>query len=521
MKSIKRVISLLLAVFMLFSFVACGSSNIDSPFGELVESDGSEKVMQLGDYYLTEREFYYIASHIKDSVIYYYQSYYYSTYGVVPSAEEIMKMPHPSDKKRMFADYVKECAIEVAQQLLVVEKLCADSGIKLTNADDINAIKKYIDELEYAYGGEDLFAIKLEELGYSKSGIVRVEQMYHLSDLLLEYRYGDNGVARIPEETVNKYFVENYIRYDGASYNYFKTVEDATKLFQFTDDEIVSFFKENYVRVNHVLYMTVDSNNKPLSDEAKAKKKAAADAALAKINSDGDDKKKLEDFKKENEDSNFTYTFTYGQMVDAFEKAAFGEWKDGEVKLVETEYGYHLMEKVEMTDEEINKAIFGETTEDGKTKGGSKNTVIVNMANEKIKEIGLEEAKKIADGEIEGYPESDKDKAYYEVKASSFIAKDDPQYEALLEMIKDSKNGEFVYKALDGGVYIVRKLEFTEKDITSEIYDKIESSYVNDAYWEYVQSHYDTMDINNELINKIDFSKLPALEDEFYNAAKS
>jgi len=520
MKGFKRVISLLLAVLMLLSFASCGSSKTDSPLGEIAESDNSEKVMQIGEHYLTEREFYYIASYMKDYWIFAVQNDYYQKYGVVPSAEEIMKMPHPSDEKRLFADFVKDFAIEVAQQLLVIEKLCADSGLKLTNADDINDIKNYISELEYAYGGEDLFEIKLEELGMSKSGIVRMDQMYYLSDLLMEYRYGDNGVARIPEETVNKYFVENYIKFDGASYYFLSSTEDVGDMFKFSDDEIVEYFKENYVRVNHVLYKTIDSNNKEMSDEAKAAQKAKAEAALAAINSEGEDKKILADFKSENEDGNFQYTFTYGQMVDEFEEAAFGEWTEGQVKLVKTAYGYHLVEKVEMTDEEINKAIFGETDADGKTTKGVKDAVIVGLANAKIKEIGLEETDKLVKGEITEYPKEDDKKAYYEVRDAAFAVKSDDNYKDFFEMLDKADYGEYVAKALDDGVYVVRKFEFTEKDITSDIYNKIETVFINDVYWEYVQSFYDTMDIKNDLINKIDFIKLPALEDEFYNASK-
>ncbi len=517
MKNTKRIVALLLAVLMLFGVSACNSSKNDSPLGELAESDKSDKVIQIGDYYITEREFYYIASYMKDYWVYAVQSDYYSKYGAVPSAEEIMKMPHPSKKDLLFSDYIKEFAIEVAQQLLVIEKLCDESGLKITNADDINAIKKYMSELEYAYGGEDLFAIKLEELGISKSGIVRMDQMYYLSDLLLEYRYGDNGVARIPEETVNKHFVENYIKYDGASYYYFSSAKDVSELFEFDDEEILEYFKANYVRVNHILYKTIDSNNKPLSDKDKADKKAKAEAALNAINSDGDDKKILADFKSENEDGNFQYVFTYGKMVKPFEDAAFGEWAEGEVKLVETVYGYHLVEKVEMTDDEIKEAVFGKDDENK----GMKDEVIVEMANAEIKKIGLDEGEKLVKGEMKEYLEESEDKPYYEIRKADFISKNDTKYTDLLEMVKDSKNGEYVVKAFDDGVYVVRKLDFTEKDITADLYNKIESEFINDVYWEYVQSFYDTMDINHELINKIDFVKLPALEDEFYNAAKS
>ncbi len=518
MKSLKRILTIVLCISMLLSFSACESSDSGSALEDLVESDNSEIVISVGDYYITEREFYYIASYMKDSVIYYYQNMYYNQYGIVPSVEEILKMPYPGNDKLTFADYLKEYSIEVAQQLLVIEKLCKESGLKITNEKDIKEIQDYLVELEYAYGGEDLFDIKLEELGYSKSGIARVQQMYYLSDLLMEYRYGDNGVARIPEETVNKYFLDNYFKYDGSSYQFF-TSSDIDKLpdnFKYTDEQIVDYFKKNYVKVNHVLYKTVDSNNKELSKEAKAKKKADAEAALAQIK---DGTKTLKDFEKISEDSGFEYTFTYGQMVEPFEKAAFGDWSEESIKLVETEYGYHLMEKVEMSDSDVITAVFGTTTEDGKTKAGMKDTVVANMANADIKKIAESDVEKLNKGELEKYPEAtDATKAFYSIAKESFIDKNNTNYSTMIDMIKDAEYGKFVSKELKDGVYVVRKLKFDVKDITSDIYKTIESNFVNEAYWEYVQSFYDTMDINKDLINKIDFVKLPALEDEFYNA---
>ena len=49
------------------------------------------------------------------------------------------------------------------------------------------------------------------------------------------------------------------------------------------------------------------------------------------------------------------------KLVEAFEKASF-EMNVGDVRLVKTEYGYHIIEKLEKTDTDL----YGTKTEDGK-----------------------------------------------------------------------------------------------------------------------------------------------------------
>ena len=497
MKKFTRVLSLVLAVLMLFALTACGSGSSSG--------DGSI-VMSYGDYTLSEKDYMYILSMFKSQMIDNYQSYF-AQYGVSYDEKDILELKMSEDTT--LAQYIEEVAIEFSQQMLIFEQLCADSGISITDEEDLNSISEYISDMEFAYGGTDLFQITLAKLGFNKSSIERFMRANINYELIYEYRYGDGGIAAIPEESVNKNFLENYIRYDGALYAYgdYKTGEEYT--FEFTDDEIKAYFDTEFVKIRHILYMTVDKSGNKFSDDKIKEKKQKADAALASVNSG---EKTLDDLKSENEDSGYEYVFTKGKMVEAFEKAAY-EMAVGEVRLVETEYGYHLMEKLEKTEEDFS----GTVKEDGKTEGGNKAATVSAMSAAKIRAEALELLAKLQNGELKEYPAESEDKEYYLPMEPQLINKNETTYATFIEMVSKIEEGTFAEKNFPGdATYVIRKLPLTEKDITADIYNKIEEDLAFTAFGEYVQSFYDKVTVNKEIIDKFDILTVPMLDSELY-----
>ena len=305
------------------------------------------------------------------------------------------------------------------------------------------------------------------------------------------------------DETIKKYFTENYLKYDGVLYSYSGN-DGSSVIFEFTEDELSKYFYDNYTKVCHILYLTKD-----LSDDKKADKKAKAEAAFEAIKNG---EKTMEDLKSENEDNGFEYTFTYGEMVEPFEKAAF-EMEVDEVRLVETEYGYHIVKKLSMTDTDLN----GTTDENGKTTGGMKNMVLAAMSKSKIRNEALETLKKLQSGELTKYPDENKDMEYYVHMSSQFVDKTESGNAYLVSVIGEKEKDTYIEHEISGdGTYIMRNLSFKSDDITAEIYTAINNRLSVEAFSEYTQTFYDNVQTNNDLLNKFDVMTIPMLEEEFY-----
>ncbi len=514
MKKIRKLLCFVLVAVMALSAVACENTPDDTAGGIAVgtpDPDGGPYVMSYGDFGLTENEYRYIASYAKDAIVYNQQSYIYQTTGMQITEEQVLSMPVSEDGKETVADYIKQQTVQLAQQILIFEKLAYDAKLTITDESDIETINGYISDVEYAYGGTDLFEIALARLGFARSGIERMQKVSVLYELMFENRYGENGTAKISEETVKKYFTDNFYKYDGALYSYVDSDKGEYYKFEFSDAEIKEYFDKNYVKVCHVLYMTVDKKTgEKLGDDKVAEKKSAAESALQAIKNG---EKTISDFEKENEDSNSEYVFTYDEMVENFEKAAF-EMEAGEVRVVETEYGFHLMQKLEKTDDDLH----GTVGEDGKTSGGIESEVIVVMSSSKIRNEALSDLTKLQNGELKKYSEESSDKSYYSLLEAGFVDKTETDYKTLVDIIAELEVGKYSEEEFPTeGTYIIRRLEFTVDEITSGIYSTIEEQLSAEAFNEYIENFYDEIQIDSELMKKFELSMLPALEEEFYS----
>ena len=501
MKNIKRILALLLLVVMLASLCACDKNDV------VKSKDGSAVVMTYGDFTLSEKDYMYILSMFKSMMIEQYKAQF-ANYGIQYSEAEILSMQLTEDMT--MSEYIRDISTEYAQQMLIYEQLCADAGLTITSQTDIDKISSAISDMEFAYGGEDLFEIELARLGISRSSVERFLRSNYMYNLIFEHRYGENGVAKVSPETVYEKFTENYLRYEGALFAYIDYDTNKRFTFEFTDDEIAAYFDENYVKVRHILYMTKDSKGNKLSDDKIAEKKTAAEAALAAITSG---EKTMDDLKSQTEDSGYEYVFTYGKMVKEFEKASF-EMSIGDVRLVETEYGFHVIEKLEKTETDFK----GETTEDGKTKGGLKEEAHAAMCADKIRDEALAFYETLQNGTVTEFPKKMEKTDYYVYLEPGLIDKNNTTYYAdFIEMLNGIEIGKIGEKDFpDDATYIMKRLDITKDDITPAIYSSIEEDLAFAAAAEYVQSFYDKVEIKQDILDKFDVVTAPILDSNLY-----
>ena len=499
MKNTKRIICLTLAILLLFSLTSCKGA-----------LSGGDVVMTYGDKTLNESDYLYIASMVK--------RIYFSQFGVrlnEKDINEILNMDYGKDGKTV-ADFLNGEIQKTCKKILIIETLCDKAGLEITDEKVLGIIKDNMADLEFAYGGKDMFEIELAKMGFTRESVKRLFEFFALESLFIDYRYGEKGTAKIPASEVTEKFLSDYIRYEGCCFSYVNLDKDhknEKKLFDFTDEEIKEYFNSNYVKVKHVLFQTADAHGNEFSDEKKAKAKADAEKALESIING---EKTLDDYKTVSSDNGYIYTFTYGDMLKEFEEKAF-EIKVDDVAMVKTEYGYHIMQKLPLEESDL----IGTKNDKGELKGGKKDNVIEKLSAAKIRKEANDYYEKLKSGEIKDFNKDDKDiYVYYDAASypieSDFFAKE----------LKDKKAEEFILKDLENyhhkesnvnynGVYILKKAANKRENLTDDIYKNIEQKFIYDAYNKYLDSFDDQVEIDNDVISKFNIATINMVDEKF------
>jgi foldase protein PrsA len=181
--------------------------------------------------------------------------------------------------------------------------------------------------------------------------------------------------------TIDEY-KKMYEEYSLAYFNY-----KATQPYQMgvSEDEIKKEFdsnKEQYekVTVKHVLIGTQDPNTQQnLPEDKVAEKKKLAEEVLEKAKAGADFEELVSEYSEDPgaEENKGEYTFGKGEMVPEFEEWSFGERKEGEVDIVQTDFGFHIMKFIKKSN----------TLEDAKDD-------IIRILQQKKFQEKVEEAKK-------------------------------------------------------------------------------------------------------------------------------
>ncbi len=474
-----KICSIFLSAVLLLTLVSCSSQKNSS----LPELDEETIVMSYGDYTINEKEFMYILTNVKTEVVMLYEYYYGYT------EEQTMSLKI-GDKT--VADAIKEEAVNRAQKILVIEKLADEAGLTISNQEDIVAIDEYMSDIEYAYGGKDLFEIELVKFGFTREGIERVAKNSLLEELILDQRYGQNGDAKIPSETVQKEFLDNYIAYEAGAFSYVNESAAGYIKYEFQSAEILDYYLNNYARVRQILYKTENKSDAE-SDLQKLKNKEI----------------KFDDILSKNMSTKHEFVFTKDESKfgEKFENGVF-EMPIDSFELIESENGYHIVERV---------ALDTTVLESGSSTSSAKDDVVIQMSRAKILKEAETLMSKLQNGEANEFPEKIDGFSNYTKIEKNFVNKSNTEYKDRLDIISALKIGEYgIYNSKTEGVYIYKRVDFKAEDITDSIYTGIESALINQAFNEYYMSYFDGIEVKNDILDKFDVITIPLLEEDFY-----
>ena len=236
----------------------------------------------------------------------------------------------------------KEQALEEIRTIKTMVVKANEYGVVLTEEDN-EGINQQWNDLCAVYGSEENLNEELKNYGVTGQQYRKIVGMLTLCDKFAE-QFENLGLVELTSE---------------------ETAED--------------FYNENFLRAKHILFMTVDDSGMPLDSEKITQAKGRAQETLEKIRA-GIDFEKLEDLSEDpgsliNVDGYIFYNtrrkeaeenpdiirlfqqMGVGVMVEPFEQGTaaldVGEVSD----IVESEYGYHIIKRLELSDVEDNGEI--------------------------------------------------------------------------------------------------------------------------------------------------------------------
>lgn len=452
---LKKIICLLLCALMAFALCACNGKSVTIATYEGQSLNSAMYALHLAiEKRAIEEYIYYYSGMDISSTPAFWDEYYNEELGLT------------------WADYIETefCNMLVAMQF------CKNHNLSVTD----ESVTAEIDELLQSYidtaGSKDLLNLELAEYGANYNMLVEYLNCYQYITLMQDYLVSDGTLVASDAEIIE--FLSDYYNFDYIFYSTLDENYESIVYEDITSEQAQEYFLSNYVTVKHILYLTEDC-----TDEEKQEKADKAQANLAAIQAGTAE---FSDFESDNEDSNIEYTFTYGTMVSAFETAAY-EMEIGETRVVETEYGYHLMLK-EVLDETQFEDIEDE--------------VIVAMSAQRIKDEALDLLAKLESGEAE-FVESEEEA--YEYGESLVIGKEDTSIpSAMLALMSETEIGEYCFYAYGSyGYYIFKHVEFDDDDIDT-YGDSISSTIISEKFTNYMADLAKSVVINTEEMSKYD-----------------
>ena len=222
----------------------------------------------------------------------------------------------------MMVGQLFESANQQAIEIHTVKQEFEKLGLKLSREEREQAQQEKMDTIEQM-GGQELFEQWLQSIGYNDTMYDNTIAISKYANAIQDAYYGDNGTKTNTQAIVDK-------------------------------------FNETYLCAKHILVQSIDGSGNPLTGDALATAQSKAQEALEKVKA-GEDFDTL--IAQYNEDPGMEmypegYVFTEGEMVDEFYQGTKAlEPGQTSTELVESGYGWHIIQREPLTAEQLNDTI--------------------------------------------------------------------------------------------------------------------------------------------------------------------
>lgn len=195
-------------------------------------------------------------------------------------------------------------------------------NLKLTREERENTAQQKREQIEQM-GGQDMFDAWLESLDYTMPIYDNTLAASAYSVAIEQAYYGENGSKTTTQEILDK-------------------------------------FNETYLCAKHILIQSIDGSGNELTGDALAQAQKKAEEALERVKAGEDFDALIQEY---NEDPGMEmypegYVFTEGDMVDEFYQAAKAlEPGQTSQELVQSSYGWHIIQREPLTEEQMTDAI--------------------------------------------------------------------------------------------------------------------------------------------------------------------
>lgn len=285
------------------------SKQIEAKVGK--QDVDSKVVMTLDGYDVTYSEFrYYYINYVKQ-----FANYYGADYNT------------NDEYKADFDKYVNE-ALKMNG---LVANTAKEYGLALTQEEFDNNVLATYDKITEQFKSDD---------SDDNSEAVRV----------LDETYAITPYYMIMNESIYNLYNKIYEAFYGVGGTKFEDIKKQT----------LDYYNENgYMRAKHVLIkFPTNDDGSEVTEEQKAETKKKAEEVLEKAKNGEDFDKLIEEYNEDPGMSTYTagYYFGEGEMVEPFENATKALEENGISELVETTYGYHIIKRLPLNDEDIVSA---------------------------------------------------------------------------------------------------------------------------------------------------------------------